>query len=127
MSHFEGNLPMACGQGRLLANPTRAEANMAGIGLRRDVLALYRDVLRVARGFPERSMGHKLQYNARELLRLRQHEHSAARVQELVAEGRDALKVYRVLQNDPKLLTAITRKKKPVAQAEEGGTMLQSE
>ncbi|KAG6616264.1 uncharacterized protein IUM83_03582 [Phytophthora cinnamomi] len=91
---------------------------MTGIGLRREVLALYRDVLRVARAFPERSVGRKLQYNARELLRLRQHERSAARVQRHVAEGRNALQVYRVLQNDPELLTAITRKKRPATEAQ---------
>ncbi|POM79000.1 Hypothetical protein PHPALM_504 [Phytophthora palmivora] len=87
---------------------------MTGIGLRREVLELYREVLRVARAFPDRSIGRKLQYNARELLRLRQHEHSAARIQTHLMEGRDALSVYRVLQNDPKLLTAITRKNKRV-------------
>ncbi|OWY99990.1 hypothetical protein PHMEG_00028915 [Phytophthora megakarya] len=87
---------------------------MTGIGLRREVLALYRDVLRVARDFPDRSMGRKLQYNARELLRLRQHEHSATRIQTHLEEARDALSVYRVLQKDPKLRTAITRKKKGV-------------
>ncbi|KAG3112005.1 hypothetical protein PI124_g8818 [Phytophthora idaei] len=84
---------------------------MMGIGLRREVLALYRDVLRVARDFPERSIGRKLQYNARELLRLRQRESNAARIQTHLEEGRDALRVYQVLQNDPELLTAITRKK----------------
>ncbi|KAI9919637.1 hypothetical protein PsorP6_017663 [Peronosclerospora sorghi] len=78
---------------------------------RSDVLALYRDVLRVARNFPERSMGRKLKYNARELLRLRQHEQCASRIQTHLSEGRDALHVYRVLQRDPDLLAAITRKK----------------
>ncbi|RLN72297.1 hypothetical protein BBJ28_00010287 [Nothophytophthora sp. Chile5] len=86
---------------------------MAAIGARREVLALYRDALRVARSFPDRSMGRKLQYNARELLRLRQHEHNAARIQQHLVEGRDALRVYHVLQNDAALLTAITRKRSP--------------
>ncbi|KAK1929842.1 hypothetical protein P3T76_014688 [Phytophthora citrophthora] len=85
---------------------------MVGIGLRREVLALYRDVLRVARTFPESSMGRKLQYNARELLQLRQRESSTTRIRRHLEEGRDALDVYRVLREDPELLTAITRKKK---------------
>ncbi|KAG7376560.1 hypothetical protein PHYPSEUDO_013146 [Phytophthora pseudosyringae] len=90
---------------------------MTGIGLRREVLALYRDVLRVARAFPERSVGRKLQYNARELLWLRRRERSAARIQAHLEDGRDALSVYRELQKDPELLTAITRKKRPTADA----------
>ncbi|KAL7994611.1 putative complex 1 LYR protein [Plasmopara halstedii] len=82
---------------------------MAG-NIRRDVLTLYRDVLRVARSFPDPSIGRKLQYNAKELLRLRQHERDVARIQMYLIEGRDALKAYQVLQDDPKLLQAITRK-----------------
>ena len=84
----------------------------ATTGLRCKVLALYRDVLRVARRFPDRSMGRKLQYNARELLRLRQHETNALRIQTHLTEGYDALRVYQVLQTDAELLTAITRKKR---------------
>ncbi|CAI5701760.1 hypothetical protein KXD40_002943 [Peronospora effusa] len=91
---------------------------MTGIGLRREVLALYRDALRVARSFPDRSMGRKLQYNARELLRLRQHECNAVRIQTHLTEGHDALNVYRVLQRDAKLLTAITRKNRPMSESE---------
>ncbi|KAH7491309.1 uncharacterized protein KRP23_234 [Phytophthora ramorum] len=118
-SHSSHFAPIPAAYIAFSANPTHAEPNMAGIGLRREVLALYRDVLRVAREFPERSMGRKLQYNARELLRLRQHERNAARIQTHLTEGRDALHVYRVLQQDPALLTAITRKKKPSAEAQE--------
>lgn len=81
------------------------------------MLALYRDVLRVAKDFPDRSIGRKLQYNARELLRLRRRESNAARIQTHLEEGRDALRVYQVLQNDPELLTAIKRKKTPIADA----------
>ncbi|TDH66119.1 uncharacterized protein CCR75_009555 [Bremia lactucae] len=83
---------------------------MSQCGLRREVLALYRDVLRIARRFPEPSIGRKLRYNAKELLHLRQHEGDAARIRMHLVEGRDALGVYRVLQNDPELLTAIMRK-----------------
>ncbi|CAH0481110.1 unnamed protein product [Peronospora belbahrii] len=85
---------------------------------RREVLALYRDVLRIVRSFPNRSMARKLRYNARELLYLRRHEQSAARIQMHLTEGRDALDVYRVLQSDSKLLTAITRKNRLVKESE---------
>ena len=84
----------------------------------REVLALYREALRVARSFPDRSMGRKLKYNASELIRLRQHERSAVRIQTHLTEGRDALNVYRVLQRDTELLAAITRKKRPVSESE---------
>uniref|UniRef100_A0AAV1US79 Complex 1 LYR protein domain-containing protein n=1 Tax=Peronospora matthiolae TaxID=2874970 RepID=A0AAV1US79_9STRA len=80
--------------------------------LRCKVLTLYRDVLRVARSFPDRSMGRKLRFNAKELLRLRQHETDAARIRTHVMEGYDVLRVYQVLQRDSELLTAITRKKR---------------
>ena len=80
--------------------------------LRRKVLTLYRDVLHVARSFPDRSMGRKLQFNAKELLRLRQHETDAARIRTHVMEGYGVLRVYQVLQSDSELLTAITRKKR---------------
>lgn len=82
-------------------------------GARREVLALFRRALRVARTFPEPAMGRKLRYNARELLRLRAGERSAFRVQRFLREGDDALRVYELLATDRKLLAAITRKPPP--------------
>lgn len=75
------------------------------------VLQLYRQLLRVARAFPERSMGAKLKYNTRELIRLRRGEQSAAKVQQFLQEGYDTLRMYQTLQEEPSLLAAITRKK----------------
>lgn len=80
------------------------------------VLRLYRQLLRVARAFPERSMGAKLQFNTRELIRLRRGEQSADKVQQFLQEGYDTLRMYQTLQEEPSLLAAITRKK----QQEEG-------
>ncbi|TYZ66249.1 hypothetical protein PybrP1_009926 [[Pythium] brassicae (nom. inval.)] len=80
------------------------------------VLQLYRQLLRVARAFPERSMGAKLQYNTRELIRLRRGEQSAAKVQQFLQEGYDTLRMYQTLQEEPSLLAAITRKKQEEAQ-----------
>lgn len=78
---------------------------------KQQVLELYRQVLRVARAFPERSMGAKLHYNTRELIRLRRGEESAAKIQQFLQEGYDTLRMYQALQEEPTLLTAITRKK----------------
>lgn len=78
---------------------------------KQQVLELYRQVLRVAHAFPERSMGAKLHYNTRELIRLRRGEESAAKIQQFLQEGYDTLRMYQVLQEEPTLLTAITRKK----------------
>lgn len=77
---------------------------------RREVLALYRSVLRQARAFPERSVGRKLQYNARELIRLRRDETNQPKCARLVTQGYEALRVYELLAKDAQLLSAITRK-----------------
>lgn len=77
---------------------------------RREVLALYRSVLRQAHAFPERSVGRKLQYNARELIRLRRDETNELKCARLVRQGYDALRVYELLAKDAQLLSAITRK-----------------
>lgn len=84
---------------------------MAALASKKQVLQLYRELLRVARAFPERSMGKKLQYNTRELIRLRRNEASAAKIQQFVQEGYDTLRMYQTLQSEPTLLDAITRKK----------------
>lgn len=78
---------------------------------KQQVLELYRQVLRASRAFPERSMGAKLHYNTRELIRLRRGEESAAKIQQFLQEGYDTLRMYQALQEEPTLLTAITRKK----------------
>ncbi|KAG7392724.1 hypothetical protein PHYBOEH_006295 [Phytophthora boehmeriae] len=90
----------------------QSQTKMTGIGARREVLALYRAVLRVARDFPDRPMARKLQFNARELIQLRRGERSDTRVQQHLTDGWDALQVYQELQKDQNLLTAITRKKR---------------
>ncbi|KAJ0397446.1 hypothetical protein P43SY_006545 [Pythium insidiosum] len=78
--------------------------------MRRQVLAFYRDVVRAARAFPDRSVGRKLQFNVREVLRLRREETDAAAIASHLADGARALRVIALLQNDSALLTAIMRK-----------------
>lgn len=86
---------------------------------KQQVLQLYRQVLRVARVFPERSMGKKLQYNTRELIRLRRDETSATKIQQFLQEGHDTLRMYQLLQEEPTVLTAITRKNEQKAEEKE--------
>ncbi|GAB9469385.1 hypothetical protein Gpo141_00006664 [Globisporangium polare] len=84
---------------------------------KQQVLELYRQVLRVARAFPERSMGAKLHYNTRELIRLRRGEESAAKIQQFLQEGYDTLRMYQALQEEPTLLRSITRKREQASSA----------
>uniref|UniRef100_K3W6F4 Complex 1 LYR protein domain-containing protein n=1 Tax=Globisporangium ultimum (strain ATCC 200006 / CBS 805.95 / DAOM BR144) TaxID=431595 RepID=K3W6F4_GLOUD len=86
---------------------------------KQQVLQLYRELLRVARAFPERSMGAKLQYNTRELIRLRRDETSATKIAQFLQEGRDTLRMYQLLQEEPSVLTAITRKNEQKAAEKE--------
>ncbi|GLD94832.1 hypothetical protein PINS_up003457 [Pythium insidiosum] len=78
--------------------------------MRPQVLAFYRDALRAARAFPDRSVGRKLQFNVREALRLRRHERDAAAIARHLADGAVALRVVALLQQEHALLAAITRK-----------------
>ncbi|DAZ93152.1 TPA: hypothetical protein N0F65_006351 [Lagenidium giganteum] len=87
--------------------------------MRDQVLALYRQVVRVAKAFPEHSVGKKLQYNARELIRVRQREDNPKRIQRFVDEGYAVLDVYALLAVRPTLLQAITRKPQQLQQQQQ--------
>ncbi len=74
-------------------------------------LDFYRNVVRLIRKFPEPSIGKKLQYNAKELIRLRKDVTDPNRIEKNLQEGYELLKVYQLLLSAPELLTAVTRKK----------------
>ncbi|TMW59004.1 hypothetical protein Poli38472_007149 [Pythium oligandrum] len=81
--------------------------------MRGPVLTLFRAVARTARAFPDPSMGKKLLFNARELIRLRRHERDPRVIQRHLDDGHLALRVYKLLQTDEQLRRAITRKQTP--------------
>lgn len=83
---------------------------MAGPPLRPQVLQLYRRAVRLAKSFPDASVGRKLQYNARMMIRLRQEEKQEQRLQRLIEQGHRSLDAYESLATNTPLLHSMLRK-----------------
>lgn len=69
--------------------------------MRRDALSLYRQSLRVIRDIPIPGLRQKLQYNVRELFSIYKSE-PEAKVAEVIADGRNVLKLLREILNGRK-------------------------
>ena len=78
--------------------------------MRTKVFELYRRIALTAREFPDKSIGRKLRYNAKELIRLYRHESDPKRIELHITQGYKALKIYDLLQQEPLLLQACVRK-----------------
>jgi hypothetical protein len=74
------------------------------------VLQFYRRLLAVVGKFPDQSMGKKLQYNAKEVIRLRRYVDDQELIKSYIIEGENVLRIYQILLENQMLFKAARRK-----------------